>query len=283
MQQKVIEIESKTNHFIFLTQFIPEISNSKSIVISSATGVLQSYYSQFASHFCGLGFTVYTFDYSGIGLSHSKDLKINTSNLYDWAANQAAVLQFAKTQNLTHKTILITHSIGGQLIAFNKNIKLADAIITVASQSGYWNLFTGFEKIKMLLFWNFLIPIATPLFGYFPAKKLKLFESLPKQVAFQWRRWGNKKNYFLSEAKKEDLVLKSITCPVLVLSFTNDNFAPKPTVDWLAKLFLNAQVERQHVVPKILNISDVGHFGFFKKRFKTSLWESTNKWMEDKT
>ncbi len=279
MKLKVIEIEQQNKHSIFTTQFTPETSNSKSIVISSATGVLQIYYSQFASHFCSLGFTVYTFSYSGIGLSHAKDIKINTSNLYDWAQNQASILQYAKTENPTHKIILITHSIGGQLIAFNKKIKLADTIITVASQSGYWNLFSGFEKIKMLLFWNFIIPIATVIYGYFPARKLKLFENLPKNVAYQWRSWGNRKTYFLSKAKTEDLVLESITCPVLILSFPNDNFAPKPAVDWLAKLFINAKVDRQHIEPKALNIPDVGHFGFFRERYKRSLWEMTNNWI----
>jgi predicted alpha/beta hydrolase len=214
MEQRVIEIEQLNKHSIFATQFLPKTSNNKSIVISSATGVLQSYYSKFAKHFCILGFTVYTFDYSGIGLSHSKDIKENTSNLYDWASNQASVLSFANTENVEHKTILITHSIGGQLIAFNKNIKLVDSIITVASQSGYWNLFKGIEKLKMFLFWNIIIPLPTTLSGFFPAKKLKLFENLPKQVAYQWRNWGNKEKYFLNNVKQENLHLDSITCSI---------------------------------------------------------------------
>jgi len=282
MTTNIVEIKQTNKHSVFATQYISKTSNSKSIVISSATGVLQTYYSKFAKHFCALGFTVYTFDYSGIGLSNAKNIKTNTSNLLDWADNQASVLNFAKTKNPTHKITLITHSIGGQLIAFNKNLKFVDSIITVASQSGYWNLFPGLEKLKMLLFWNILIPTATSLYGYFPAKKLKLFENLPKRVVYQWRKWGNKKNYFLSETKNEDLQIESITCPLLVLSFTKDNFAPKSAVDWLAKLFINAKVERQHLDPKVLNIANIGHFGFFRERFKNSLWKITEDWIENK-
>ncbi|WP_299254240.1 alpha/beta hydrolase [uncultured Lacinutrix sp.] len=283
MEQKVVEIEQSNKHSIFTTQFIPKNSNAKSIIISSATGVLQSYYANFAKYFCSLGFTVYTFDYSGIGLSHGKAVKNNTSNLYDWASNQASILSFVKTENPEHKITLITHSIGGQLIAFNKNIKLADFIITVASQSGYWNLFKGLEKPKMFLFWNAVIPIATSLYGYFPARKLKLFENIPKRVAYQWRVWGNRKNYFLYTAKQEDLHLDSITCSIKVLSFPNDAFAPKQTVDWLSKLFTNAKVERLHLEPKVLNVPDIGHFGFFRERFKTSLWLMTKEWIESNT
>jgi len=283
MKQVVIEIEPNNKHSIFATHFIPKLPNSKSIVISSATGVLQSYYSKFATYFCSLGFTVYTFDYSGIGLSHSKDIKNNTSNLYDWAANQASVLQYAKTQNPEYKTILITHSIGGQLIAFNKKNELADTIITVASQSGYWNLFNGFHKIKMLLFWNVIIPVTTPIFGYFPAKKMKLFENLPKHVTYQWRHWGNKKDYFLANTKESDLFLNTITCNVLILSFPKDAFAPKQTVDWLAKHFVNAKVDRRHINPEDLNIPNIGHFGFFRERFETSLWQLTHEWINKHT
>lgn len=280
MKQFCVEIESSKNHSVFTTQFVPASSNNKSIVISSATGVLQSFYFKFAEHFCSLGFTVYTFDYSGIGLSKKTSLKNNTCDLYDWANNQADVLKFAKSQNLKHTITLITHSIGGQLIAFNKHISLVSNIITVGSQSGYWKLFSGLGKLKMFLYWYFLIPTTTPLFGYFPAKKLRLFENLPKRVVYQWRSWGIKNNYFLSNAKTNALFIDSITCPILVLSFPNDGFAPKKTVDWLADVFKYAKVDRQHIIPSDLNIEDVGHFGFFRLRFANSLWVSTNHWIE---
>lgn len=283
MLQNSIEIELKNNTSIFATQFTPKHSNSKSIVISSATGVLQSFYAPFAMHFCDLGFTVYTFDYSGIGLSHSKAIANNTSNLYDWAANQGAVLNVAKTQNPTHTVTLITHSIGGQLIVFNKQIGLADSIITVASQSGYWKLFLGFQKLKMYLFWNAIIPITTPIYNYVPTKKLGLFENLPKQVAYHWRRWGNNSNYFLSDANTDASLIDSISCPMLILSFPNDNLAPKRTVDWFASVFKNANVDRRHICPKTLKVPEIGHFGFFRKRFETSLWNTTAQWIDDKT
>lgn len=283
MTKNVVEIVQHKEHSIFTTQFTPKLPNGNSIIISSATGVLQTYYSQFAAHFCALGFTVYTFDYSGIGLSHAKNIKKNTSNLYDWAENQASVIQFAKKENPTHKITLITHSIGGQLIAFNRNIKNVNSIITVASQSGYWNVFNGLGKLKMFLFWNVIIPITTPIFGYFPAKTFKLFENLPKQVVYQWRNWGNKKNYFLSKAKSEHLHLKSITVPILVLSFPNDNFAPKKAVDWLAHSFSNAKVERRHLEPKAFDLTSIGHFDFFRTRFKEALWVMTEQWIAENT
>lgn len=93
--------------------FKPERSNFKSIIISSATGVLQSYYYQFAHHFCSLGYTVYTFGYHGIGYSSSENIKNIAANLNDWANDQASVLLYSKHKNPDYKHILITHSIGG--------------------------------------------------------------------------------------------------------------------------------------------------------------------------
>jgi len=283
MNKKAFKIEINSLKYISALKFEPKNSNAKSIVISSATGVLQKYYAKFASHFASLGFTVYTFDYSGIGASQSEHIKHNSCNLKDWGINQAKVLNHAKSKNPNHKIILLTHSIGGQLIGLNPNIELADAIITICSQSGYWKLFKGFNRFRMFVFWYVLIPLTTPLFGYFPAKKLGLFENIPKKAVYQWRHWGINKNYMLSQFNAHDLYFKNVTCNILSLSFPRDKFAPKIAVDWLSKRFENATVNRQHIIPEALKINDVKHFGFFRIKFKTSLWLLTQDWIEKHT
>lgn len=283
MSQEYFEIATRNNRRIAVSKFSPQQSNAKSIVITSATGVLQKYYAKFAIHFASLGFTVYTFDYSGIGKSQSHAIKQNTCNLQDWAIDQGLVLEYAKTINPNHNIILITHSIGGQLIGLNPKIKLANAIITVCSQSGYWKLFKGFNRFKMYVFWHIIIPAATPLFGYFPAKTLGLFENLPKRAAYQWRSWGISPNYMLSQFNSSELYFKNVTCNVLALSFPRDWYAPKQAVDWLANQFTNATVDRQHIIPEDLNIEDVQHFGFFRAKYSDSLWVMTNQWIEKYT
>ena len=276
-------ITTPLGHDISLSVFKSQTSINKSIIIASATGVLQRYYSKFATYFSELGYTVYTFDYSGIGKSNStiSELKQNTIDLKAWGENdQASVVNYAKSQNPNHKIIVVTHSIGGQILAFNKNITEIDGIITVASQSSYWKLWNGFERFKMFTFWHVLIPGLTPLFGYFPAKKIGLFENLPKQMVYQWQRWGKQKEYMLSEFDFEELQFKNFHKPMLALSFPNDEYASKSSVDWLAEQFNNAQVDRRHIIPEDIGITDVGHFGFFRSQFKASLWKMTHDWIE---
>ena len=274
-------IATKLGHQLGVTTFSPINPIGKSIIISSATGVLQRYYAKFAMHFATIGYTVYTFDYSGIGASNLSPLRHNTIDLKAWGENdQAAMVEYAKTQNPDDKFIVMTHSIGGQILPFNKSLDNVDAIITVASQSGYWKHWSGFEKFKMLVFWNVMIPALTPIFGYFPAKKIGLFESLPKNMVKQWRRWAQRPNYMLSEFNIEDTEFVNYTKPVLVLSVPKDEYAPKPAVDWLAEQFTNAKVDRRHLIPTELGIPNIGHFGFFREQFKASLWKMVEEWIK---
>ncbi|MBQ0786018.1 MAG: alpha/beta fold hydrolase, partial [Oceanihabitans sp.] len=111
-----LSLTTATGHVIHVSIFFPKKTNNKSIVLSSATGVLQKFYSKFALHFSTLGFTVYTFDYYGIGKSKSRNLKQNTADLRTWALDQAAVIKLAKQKQPQHQLTLLTHSIGGQLI-----------------------------------------------------------------------------------------------------------------------------------------------------------------------
>lgn len=278
-----IRINTPLGHDLSLTIFTPKNSNNKSIVISSATGVLQHYYYKFANYFSELGYTVYTFDYYGIGKSDSNtsNLKRNTINLRAWGENdQASVTAYAKSQHPEHKLIIVTHSIGGQILGFNTSISHIDTIISIASQSGYWKHWKGFERFKMFTFWYLMIPALTPVFGYFPAKKIGLFENLPKHMAYQWMRWGKHRDYLLSEFRFEDLQFNNFNNNLLSLSFPKDEYATKLSVDWLTNQFTNATIDRRHIIPKDMDIENVGHFGFFRSKFKDSLWKMTHDWIE---
>ncbi|NRB58458.1 MAG: alpha/beta fold hydrolase [Winogradskyella sp.] len=275
-------VKTKLGHEIGVKIFKPITPIDKSIIISSATGVLQRYYSKFANHFSSLGYTVYTFDYYGIGESKRKPLKEIDTDLKSWGENdQAAVVDYAKLKHPYDKLILVTHSIGGQILSFNKSLDKVDAIVTVASQSGYWKHWKGFERFKLYVFWNALIPVFTPIFGYFPAKKLGLFESLPKNMVKQWSAWGKKPDYILSELKHENTMFAVYDKPMLILSVPKDEYASKSAVDWLAQQFINAKIDRRHLVPEELGIPNIGHFGFFREAFKPSLWKMTEEWIEN--
>lgn len=277
---KEIRVQTANGKTIAVSKFFSKTPINQVIVISSATGVLQRYYSHFASYCASNGIVVYTFDYSGIGksISSTTELKKHSENLKSWGQNdQAAVVLRAKEEYPDSILTLMTHSVGGQIFGFNPNHGLIDKVIMIASQGGYWKDFKGLHCLKMWLFWYVLIPAFTPLFGYFPSKKLGLFENLPKKMVYEWASWGKEKEYLMHFHNSQDYLFDQINVPVLSWSFPRDSFAPRITVDWLAKQYKNAQVTRLHY-PET-NLEQPGHFGFFKKSFKELLWEQNLNWI----
>jgi predicted alpha/beta hydrolase len=280
---EAIALNTPLGHVLNVQNYAPVGYKKGSIVISSATGVLEKYYGKFALYLCEQGYDTFTFDYYGIGDSGStnKELKRSSISLSEWAKNdQASVIEFAKNQNPTAPLYLITHSIGGQLFGLNPNYHLVDKALMVASQSGYWRYYKGIHYPKMWLFWHGLIPGLTPLFGYFPAKKLGLFENLPKNVVYEWMRWGKHPSYMLGYLSEQEHYFNQIKSPVKLLTFPRDIYAPRAAADWLAAQFTNAITEREHLIPEVMGLPEIGHFGFFRSRFKETLWKQSLNWLE---
>lgn len=278
-----VSIKTSSDYSLSATRFLPQRTIYKTIIISSATGVLQGYYSSFATHFASLGYTVYTFDYSGIGKSGSgiKALKENTTTLRGWGRiDQAAVIAHAHRHDPRNKIILVPHSVGGQILGFNPNYMYLDKIVMIASQTGYWRYYKGIHLPKMWLFWYVLIPGTTFLFDYFPAKRLRLFENLPKTMVLEWMKWGKKKQYMMAFHNDTEYFFDKIRVPLLSLSFPKDPFAPPKAVDWLTGTFRNADTTRIHFKPAPKEIQKLRHFGFFRKRFKVSLWNMVDEWIK---
>ncbi len=259
--------------------FIPEDSIGHSILISSATGMLQKFYFAFSRHFASLGYTVLTFDYFGIGGSGGspEELRENATNLIEWGSNdQAGALRYLKDVAPESQITVVTHSIGGQICGFNPEHPSIDRIIMVACQNSYWKNFEGGHRFKMWAFWNLMIPWGTSLFGYFPAKPLGLFENLPKQMALQWRRWGTHPNYLMG-FRDASYLFDDLKMPILSLSFPADPLAPPLTVDWLARQYRSAPVRRIHYTDEG---DKPGHFGYFRPPFKDTLWKYTHHWIQ---
>ena len=276
--EKQVCIPTQAGRTLGGTLFDPLEPIGQSILISSATGMLQRFYFAFSRHFASRGYTVLTFDYSGIGKSQlpTQNLRKNPTNLVDWGANdQAGAVRFLKDVASNNPLTLVTHSIGGQVCGFNPEHASIDKIIMVASQSGYWKIFPGWQKVRMWSFWNILIPGTLPFFGYFPARHLGLFENLPKEMARQWSRWGVQPEYMMAY-QDASYRFKDLTMPILALSFPGDTLAPPQTVDWLAQQYTRAQVERIHYTEEG---NAPGHFGYFRPPFQNTLWNYTHKWI----
>ncbi|GAB2810844.1 alpha/beta hydrolase family protein [Ferruginibacter profundus] len=245
----------------------------KTVIIASAAGVLQSFYQKLAQYFQSNGISVITFDYSGVGKSLHGHIKKVNSSLLNWGSSDLeAVIKYTIETFPRHKIILLGHSIGGQLIGLAPSSVLADKIILIAAQSGYWKFWKGVSKIKMWANWYLLVPALTKAFGYLPSKKISRMESLPKNVALEWATWCRSSDYLFAGFSYNKLYFDRIKCKLTSISIDDDFLAPKKSVEWLTAKFANANIKSLHFFPEVFNVLKIGHFSLFTEKFKDSIW-----------
>src|SRR2546421_711925 len=67
----------------------------------------------------------------------------------------------------------IGHSLGAQIVPFVPDHRELARVITIAAGSGYWRDNVAALRPKVWLLWYVLTPLITPVFGYFPGKRLR--------------------------------------------------------------------------------------------------------------
>ena len=276
-----IDITTQQQHNIKAICFTPEQSIHHTVIINAATGVKQHYYHPFAEYLARYGFHVYTYDYYGMGLSMTAPLASINASMTSWAeTDMTAVIQFARQHHPENKISMIGHSLGGQLIGFTESTNILHRIVIVASQTPYWKHYHGFMGFKIWMLWHLMIPVLTPLFGYFPARKLGLFENLPKAAAYQWARWGRNKNYLFDEFPEKKKTFSTLHQKALVYSFADDPYATRKAVDDLLHFYSNLDAEHHHIHPSELKLKSFGHFSFFKVKYQEYFWPTIAEWLK---
>jgi predicted alpha/beta hydrolase len=251
------------------------------VIIPSAMGVAQKFYTQFAQWLASQGYHVTTFDYRGIGFSAPPTLRGFPVNIFDWARQDcAAVIDRVRSEVPNVPLHWIGHSLGGQLIGLIPNRDRIDRVITIATGTGYWLENTWRTKSMVWWLWFFLVPLALRTAGYFPGKRLRKVGDLPFGVMQQWRRWCLNREYVVGaegDAVRADYA--SVRTPMLSLSFTDDEMMSAKGIKSLHGLYANAPVEYRRIAPREIGARHIGHFGFFRPQFEQTLWPLVPQWL----
>ncbi len=253
----------------------------KILIINSATGVKKKFYTDFAHFFTQDNWGVYVYDYRGIGLSAPPFLKGYKSTMLDWIKDYEAVLKEAIHTHPNAKIHAIGHSWGGHILGLVPESKHLHKAVMVASQNGYWRNWSLAYQPRMFFLWHILMPSLSYLYGYFPSKLIGIGESLPKNIALEWAKFGRNKEFwhrFISEKEKNSLL--SFDKQLLAIGFDDDTFAPKKGIDIMLETYKNAKKTHWQFNPKDLHVKEIGHFNFFKKQFAPFFWEKLKVWLE---
>lgn len=273
MQQ--LFLKTSDHNLISVTVFEPQNPNGKLLLINSATGVKQQVYFSFAKHFAENGFTAITYDYRGIGDSKPKKMNGFHATMRIWGTDDfKTVTDFIKKNYQNHQKFCLGHSVGALIIGMNENAHIFDKFIFVATQDAYIGNLKANIAASAVLGFGIAVPLTTKFFGYFPAHRFGLGESLPKGVAYDWRTLIlNKKSTSRLYEKIATHFSKDLKQETFIIHAEDD---PWVTMKGMENLMNNVYPHLKKTYREI-KVSDsekgeIGHINFFRS-FNKNLWK----------
>jgi predicted alpha/beta hydrolase len=254
--------------------YAPTAHARGAVLIVGAMGVPQSFYAPLARWLAAEGFHAVTFDYRGMGGSRRGSLRDVDTDILTWAEQDTtAVLSMLRTRAPGLPITWIGHSLGGQIVPFVGERDSVAKIITIATGSGYWRQNAAPLKRKVWLFWFVAVPLATPLFGYFPGKRLGMVGDLPRGVVQQWKQWCMAPDYAAADSRETRALYAGVKTPITAISFTDDEMMSATSIDLIHALYSGAPKTMRRLAPTDVGVSRIGHFGFFRREMERPLWQ----------
>lgn len=268
---------TSTGAAIIAARFYEPLGAPKAaVVIGGAMGVKQDYYAAFAQWLASQGYLVASFDYRGMGDSQHRHLRGFHADLFSWTDDFDTVIAAIAERAGEVPLYLIGHSLGAQLPGLLKHRDRIDGLVSVAAGSGYWRDNAPQLKRIVLYFWHVLVPVATALCGYFPGRRIGKVGNLPRGVILQWRRWCLHPRYHVgAEGAPVREKFEAARFPLVALSITDDELMTERGTRVLVDCYANAPRRIERIAPADVQAQRIGHFGFFRDQFQSSLWART--------
>jgi len=247
------------------------------MVVAPAMGVRQDFYAPLAHFLAASGIHVLTFDYRGMGFARRGSLRGLDVDVMDWARELDAALLEAQRMAPALPLTVLGHSLGGQLLGVLEHNARIAAAVNVTAGSGFYRL-NRRMRLQVRIFWFVAVPLLTPLFGYFPGKRLRMVGDLPAGVARQWRSWCLHPDYVVGRVPAARAAFERLRAPLLAWSFDDDAIITREATQSLHRFFRNARIEHRHVAARELG-RRIGHFGYFAEASRADLWPGTLAWL----
>ena len=249
------------------------------VVVGPALAVPQAFYFDFAAWLAQQGFTALTFDYRGIGHAAPRSLRGFQASIDDWVHwDYESVVVEARRLAGKLPLSVVGHSMGAQLVPLLPSSAEVDAMVAVAGGSGYWRGFPPAMRPFILAMHYGAAPLALPVAGYFPGRRLRMLGDLPAGVMRQWRRWCMHADYLVGVEPGAREAYARARFPLLSLSFSDDRMMTQRNVDALQAHLRGVRRESRRISPAEAG-GPIGHMGFFRRRYRETLWPIALEWL----
>lgn len=274
-----IDVQARDGYRLAGRFFRAAQPSGHAVAINAAAGVPQAFYGKFAAYLAARGIHVLTYDYRGIGGSRPADLRAMRAGMSDWLRLDAPGALDRLAQAAPHARLMaVGHSIGGHSFAFADDGGRLAAALAVGSQSGYWAHWSGAGRLGMWLLMHAGIPAVAKLFGYLPSSSLGLGEDLPARIATEWAGWCRSPGYLPAALDAHDAYAR-YAGPLRACWIADDGYAPRRAVEAYLGFYASARSELKAIEPAQAGADRIGHFGFFRERFRDSLWREAADWL----
>src|SRR5215216_1308093 len=257
------------------TLFLPRTAKrTHAVLINSATAVPRKVYRGFAGYLARRGCAVLIYDYRGTGDSRQqsltgynqpKSLVGFKASMSDWAAQDVtSAVAWMRERYKALPFAYVGHSFGGQALGLLPNNSEISRALFIAAQAGYWKLMASPERYRVYAIMNFVGTPLTRLLGYAPGW-IGLGEDLPKDAFLQWVDWVMSKRYLFDDPKLTAVEnFPNYRGTMRALCLSDDPWATRPAVEMLCSGFTSIAPEIITITPAEAEVSNIGHFGFFR-------------------
>jgi predicted alpha/beta hydrolase len=261
--------------------FEPVGQPRSAVLIAGALGVNQSFYTAFATWLAQRGHLVMTFDLRGMGASrlpqHRQSLRGLDVDMLGWARlDFAAAVRHLTALNGGAQIAVIGHSLGMHHAAMTEATTQASIskVVSVAAGAGSWRDWLPRARRSAPLMLYVAGPILTPLFGYFPGKRLGMVGDLPAPVMQQFSSWCKHPEFAWGVEPANVLPsLQSARFAITAFSFTDDETMSLLGTQKLLAVLPNAPSQLRVVSPADVGLDKIGHLGAFRRAGEAGLWQ----------
>jgi predicted alpha/beta hydrolase len=244
------------------------------VVVSPATATPRGFYHSFCRYLAQCGAAAVTYDYRGT-FEAPESLRHSHARMRDWGERDfAGVAAWAARQYPRLPVYAVGHSVGGHVLLMTPENARIERAVLVASQSGYWQFYRGFEKYRVYAFVRAIMPVLTRACGYFPGRRVVFGTDLAPGVLYEWSRWCTSPGYFVDDPTMTPVLAhaRTLHADVTMIGVTDDPWATPDAIGALVPAFSAARIERFEIDPSSFGLAAIGHMGFFRSANGPALW-----------
>ena len=240
-------VDRGTDRLALAVPVEPPQDGAPLVVLWPAMGAPARYYRPFAAELHAAGLWPVTVDLRGTGASTPAPSRASRYGYADLVDDVGAVLDALKVWRDGRRTILLGHSLGGQMcalhLALEPNRSTVDGLALVAVGLPYWRCYAGVGKAAVLGYTQ-AIGATSAVLRVWPGWTFGGRQA--RGVIRDWAYTARHGRYPRLSGVDIDTALGSVRTPVLAVTIDHDRYTPPATTEQLVGKMTAAPVERAH-------------------------------------